>query len=236
MAADIHPTAQQLHFSESQELPSPTMGSPIPTQFHHDEGMPPLPTSSAKDAETPNLFEETTPDQAAPNMQDDSVPDMNMDPPVHDDDIPAASKGSPSSKKTKVASKWSEVPFKANKTQSKPPKRRSSPRKKKSVSYGDSQASKSKTDTTIKATKKVASKPEPSKQTKKKILTGTRIISPSDKDVICGRGGHSNNHVGNVRFRDEVRQMRGVYREASRNPVRGSSMVSKQAISMVSNS
>ena len=235
MAADIHPTAQQLHFNESQVLPSSPMASPIPNQFHHDEGMPPLPTSSAKDAETPNLFEETTPNQADPNMQDDSVLDMNMDPLVQDDDMPAASKGNPSSKKTKVASKWSEVPFKAKKTLSKPPKRRCSTRKKKLVSCRDSQASKSKADTTIKVTKKVASKPVPPKQTKKKILTGTRIIAPSDKDVICGRGGHSNNHVGNVRFRDEARQMRGVYQEASKFG-KQESRASKRAISMVSNS
>ena len=231
MAADIHPTAQQLHFNESQELPSPTMSSP--STFHHDEGMPPLPTSSAKD-ETPDLFEETY-DQVTPNMQDDSVLDMNMDPSVQDDDMPAAaSKGNPSSKKTKVASKWSEVPFKAKKTLSKPPRRRCSTRKKKLVSCADNQASKSKVDTTIKATKKVSSKPEPPKQTKKKILTGTRIIAPSDKDVICGRGGHSNNHVGNVRFRDEARQMRGVYQEANKFG-KQESRASKRAISMVSN-
>ena len=233
LAADIHPTAQQLHFNECQVLPSSPMASPIPNQFHKDEGMPPLPTSSAKDAETPNLFEETTPDQVTPNMQDDSVLDMNTDHLVQDD-MPASSKGNPSSKKTKVASKWSEVPFKAKKTQSKPPKRRSSTRKKKLVSYGDSQASKSKMDT-AKAMKKVVSKPEPPKQTKKKILTGTRIISPSDKDVICGRGGHSNNHLGNVRFRDEARQMRGVYQEASKFG-KQESRASKRAISMVSNS
>jgi hypothetical protein len=230
MAADIHPTAQQLHFNDSQVLPSPKMSPPIPNQFHHDEGMPPLPTSSAKD--------EDKTDQATSNMQDDSVFDTNMDPPVQDEDMPAASKSNPSSKKTKVASKWSDVPFKAKKTQSKPPQRRSSTRNRKLVSYGDSQASKFKVDTTKPKKKKVASKPEPPKQTERKAekTSGIGIISPSDKDVMCGRGGHANAHVGNVRFRDEVRKMRAVYREASRNPVRGSSNARKIEISMVSNS
>lgn len=37
------------------------------------------------------------------------------------------------------------------------------------------------------------------------------VTQPHDHDVLCGRGGKANNHPGNVRFRDRVRQKKPTY-------------------------
>ena len=44
----------------------------------------------------------------------------------------------------------------------------------------------------------------------------TGVKSPSDADVLCGRGYQANNHKGNMQFRDYVMQLRCVYQEASK--------------------
>ena len=103
---------------------------------------------------------------------------------------------------TKVASKWSEVPFKAKKKKTKV---------KSSVSS---------------AAKEVSPNPP---QLQKCITRGSKkasITSPTDVDVLCGRGGMTNEHKGNVRFRDHVSQMRDVYQQARK--------VDKKALSEVS--
>lgn len=42
---------------------------------------------------------------------------------------------------------------------------------------------------------------------------GVRILSkPSDADILCGRGGKSNHHVGNKRYRQVVAEMKASYR------------------------
>ena len=44
----------------------------------------------------------------------------------------------------------------------------------------------------------------------------TGVESPSDVDVLCGRGFAANNHKGNMQFRDYVMQLRCVYQQASK--------------------
>eukprot|EP00980_Cylindrotheca_fusiformis_P024376 scaffold11809_cov128-Cylindrotheca_fusiformis.AAC.15 len=39
-----------------------------------------------------------------------------------------------------------------------------------------------------------------------------RIQMPSDSDILCGRGGRSNHHVGNKRYRQVVAEMKASYR------------------------
>jgi len=130
---------------------------------------------------------------------------------------------------TKVASKWSEVPFKAKKKKTKV---KSSSRTVKKVSSAAKKidpkpALKKKTNVKSSAAKKVS--PEPPK---KRAMRGSRkastssIDSPTDVDVLCGRGGMTTIHKGNVRFRDYVSQMRGAYQQARK--------VDKTALSEVS--
>lgn len=65
-------------------------------------------------------------------------------------------------------------------------------------------------------TKSEKYRPMKKKQVSKPILLSTKISSPSDDDILLGRGGLSNKHLGNIRFRDETRQMRGVYQETKK--------------------
>ena len=67
--------------------------------------------------------------------------------------------------------------------------------------------------------KKFVPKPQLLQRGKRNVVgssTGSGIISPSDVDVLCGRGGLTNSHPGNMRFRDEARQMRGVYEKSTK--------------------
>ena len=76
------------------------------------------------------------------------------------------------------------------------------------------------------AAKKVSPKPH---QLQKVTTRGSKkasIESPTDVDVLCGRGGSFNRHKGNVRFRDYVRQLRTAYQQALK--------VDKKALSEVS--
>jgi len=125
---------------------------------------------------------------------------------------------------TKVASKWSEVPFKAKKKKTKV---KSSSRTVKKVSSAAKKidpkpALKKKTNVKSSAAKKVSPKP-PKKRATASTLS---IVSPTDVDVLCGRGGMTTIHKGNVRFRDYVSQMRGAYQQSRK--------VDKKALSEVS--
>ena len=133
---------------------------------------------------------------------------------------------------TKVASKWSEVPFKAKKKKTKV--KSSSSRTVKKVSSAAKKvdpkpALKKKTNVKSSAAKKVSSKPKPSRNRttrgSKKAST-LSIDSPTDVDVLCGRGGNSNRHKGNIRFRDYVSQMRGAYQQARKEDKKALSEVS----------
>lgn len=37
------------------------------------------------------------------------------------------------------------------------------------------------------------------------------LIKPTEKDIVLGRGGHSNNHPGNKHFREKALELRPVY-------------------------
>lgn len=134
---------------------------------------------------------------------------------------------------TKVASKWSEVPFKAKKK--KEAKVKSASRTVKKVSSAAKKvdpkpALKKKTNVKSSAAKKkVSPKPKPSRNRttrgSKKAST-LSIDSPTDVDVLCGRGGNSNRHKGNIRFRDYVSQMRGAYQQARKEDKKALSEVS----------
>lgn len=41
------------------------------------------------------------------------------------------------------------------------------------------------------------------------------VSHPTNLDVLSGRGGGTNRHAGNMRFREEARKLRGVYQESS---------------------
>lgn len=46
----------------------------------------------------------------------------------------------------------------------------------------------------------------------KKATTG--IIEPAEVDILRGRGGLTNRHPGNMKFRDEARKLKGTYKNA----------------------
>jgi len=75
---------------------------------------------------------------------------------------------------------------------------------------GSSKAKKGFTLPISKVKKTRAKKKTPTTQTQ------TGVKSPSDVDVLCGRGFQANNHKGNMRFRDYVMQLRCVYQEAAK--------------------
>lgn len=47
-----------------------------------------------------------------------------------------------------------------------------------------------------------------------KTATDTAIITPAKVDILRGRGGLTNRHQGNMRFRDEARKLRSDYRDS----------------------
>ena len=50
--------------------------------------------------------------------------------------------------------------------------------------------------------------------TKAKRFRGSHV-TPTDLDVLRGRGGSTNNHPGNVRFREEVKKVKSLYQTSS---------------------
>jgi hypothetical protein len=50
-----------------------------------------------------------------------------------------------------------------------------------------------------------------SSKTKSKALS-TEVFEPTDLDILRGRGGLTNRHPGNMKFRDEARKLRSEYR------------------------
>jgi len=58
------------------------------------------------------------------------------------------------------------------------------------------------------------------KKTKKKrheyVLDYTRAIQPTDGDVLFGKGGKTNNHPGNIRYRAKALELRGWYEQSTK--------------------
>ncbi|KAL3812194.1 hypothetical protein ACHAXA_009668 [Cyclostephanos tholiformis] len=57
--------------------------------------------------------------------------------------------------------------------------------------------------------------PKSSSRSKRKI-DESRVIEPTDDDVLLGRGGHTNIHPGNIRFREKALQLRPWYESCSK--------------------
>mmetsp|Transcript_21760 Transcript_21760/g.44786 ORF Transcript_21760/g.44786 Transcript_21760/m.44786 type:complete len:132 (+) Transcript_21760:819-1214(+) len=62
------------------------------------------------------------------------------------------------------------------------------------------------------APKRSKSKKKTPKSNDQKSASGA-IETPSDLDILRGRGGTTNRHKGNMRFRDEARKLRSAYRD-----------------------
>lgn len=62
------------------------------------------------------------------------------------------------------------------------------------------------------APKRSKSKKKTPKSNDQKLASGA-IETPSDLDILRGRGGTTNRHKGNMRFRDEARKLRSAYRD-----------------------
>ena len=159
---------------------------------------------------------------------------------TQDDDTPSTSKVNRPMTTENTASKLAEVPFNAKKKTKvkQPPTRRITSavssytpqyQARKDTKKAAVKAKKvetkppKKTHVKVKKTpvkvKKFVPKPQLLQRGKRNVVgssTGSGIISPSDVDVLCGRGGLTNSHPGNMRFRDKARQMRGVYEKATK--------------------
>merc|ERR1712048_268188 len=50
------------------------------------------------------------------------------------------------------------------------------------------------------------------RQPRKKVVPESKVyVEPKDADVLCGRGGRSNHHIGNKRYREEVKNLQKWY-------------------------
>jgi len=60
-----------------------------------------------------------------------------------------------------------------------------------------------------------AKKPSKKKKKKREIDEG-HVCVPTDDDVLFGRGGYTNSHPGNIRFREKALELRPVYERSSK--------------------
>ncbi|KAL7549197.1 hypothetical protein ACHAWF_012466 [Thalassiosira exigua] len=51
------------------------------------------------------------------------------------------------------------------------------------------------------------------KRRKKRVIDESRACTPTDDDVLFGRGGYTNTHQGNIRFREKALEMRPWYEQ-----------------------
>merc|ERR1712232_337457 len=54
------------------------------------------------------------------------------------------------------------------------------------------------------------------KKNRKRMLDETTVVEPNEGDVLSGRGGFTNTHPGNVRFRQKALEFRPWYEESSK--------------------
>mmetsp|Transcript_29000 Transcript_29000/g.54906 ORF Transcript_29000/g.54906 Transcript_29000/m.54906 type:complete len:418 (+) Transcript_29000:275-1528(+) len=54
------------------------------------------------------------------------------------------------------------------------------------------------------------------KKSRKRVLDETRVVEHTDGDVLSGRGGYTNSHPGNLRFRQKALEFRQWYEESSK--------------------
>jgi len=60
-----------------------------------------------------------------------------------------------------------------------------------------------------------AKKPSKKKKKKREIDEG-HVCVPTDDDILFGRGGYTNSHPGNIRFREKALELRPVYERSSK--------------------
>ena len=99
-----------------------------------------------------------------------------------------------------------------------PPKKISSTKKKK-TNVKSSKRTVKKASSSVKKGFTLPSTKDKKTRAKKKTpttQTQTGVESPSDVDVLCGRGSFANNHKGNMQFRNYVMQLRCVYQQAEK--------------------
>lgn len=53
------------------------------------------------------------------------------------------------------------------------------------------------------------------KRKKKRFIDETRAVEPNDNDVLFGRGGYTNTHLGNIKFRKRALELRPWYEQSS---------------------
>lgn len=79
----------------------------------------------------------------------------------------------------------------------------------------------SQTPTTASSTKN-SSSPKAKKSSKKKkkpkrVIDEGHVCVPTDDDILFGRGGYTNSHPGNIRFREKALEFRPVYERSSKD-------------------
>ena len=64
----------------------------------------------------------------------------------------------------------------------------------------------------LKKDKKTAPKKKRKRKPRKKVIPEVKhFVKPNENDVLLGRGGRSNHHAGNKRYREEVKNLRSWY-------------------------
>mmetsp|Transcript_24988 Transcript_24988/g.39248 ORF Transcript_24988/g.39248 Transcript_24988/m.39248 type:complete len:441 (+) Transcript_24988:182-1504(+) len=61
-----------------------------------------------------------------------------------------------------------------------------------------------------------ANKSSKKKKKAKRVIDEGRICVPNDNDILFGRGGYTNTHPGNIRFREKALEFRPVYERSSK--------------------
>jgi len=54
------------------------------------------------------------------------------------------------------------------------------------------------------------------KKQRARQLNETSVVEPAENDVLCGRGGFTNSHPGNIRFRKKALEFRSWYEQSSK--------------------
>ncbi|KAL9190701.1 hypothetical protein ACHAXT_000407 [Thalassiosira profunda] len=71
------------------------------------------------------------------------------------------------------------------------------------------------TRSSLKAKSPSSSTASKKKRRRKRDIDLTRAVDPTDDDVLFGRGGYSNQHPGNIRFREKAMELRPWYEAAT---------------------
>merc|ERR1711966_145244 len=67
-----------------------------------------------------------------------------------------------------------------------------------------------------KLSRRVSRGNSPKAKVRTRQLDETVVVEPVDNDVLCGRGGFTNTHPGNIRFREKALELRPWYERSSK--------------------